>query len=390
MGAGFLPQPGGDVAPHHGFLTYHPATDCWAKLDVLVALGYGPGRLLRFAALDDWLRRRVHTGRYYEAPVDARFLKLLLHVVLHRRDLPTPGADELVRRYEATEADKSALAHARRTVRHYLSPALSWEVIASSVENRSWSELQSRRNALLRQMFISDPGGSIMRTFRVLSRKAFRPFRRRRGYSVALIAPDGAGKSTLAKLMCNVAPLKATSIYAGDGGGMTAFGVKDAAKAEVRSSRPQSGLEAAIARYPGRLAREWYRAWKVHRATSSGRTIVLDRCLYDRELHAGTTQVAKLKRKVLHLWWRSPDLVILLDAPGDVLYARKGEHSPEWLEAQRQAYRRLVPSLPCAAVVDASSPLDEVRRKVTHLIWEGYATAGSSPKSNGSLRHQHV
>jgi len=44
-----------------------------------------------------------------------------------------------------------------------------------------------------------------------------------------------------------------------------------------------------------------------------------------------------------------PDAVILLDAPGEVLFERKGEHSPEVLERWRQAYRQVF--VPRGAVI---------------------------------------
>lgn len=68
-----------------------------------------------------------------------------------------------------------------------------------------------------------------------------------------------------------------------------------------------------------------------------------------------------------------PDLVVFLDAPGEVLYARKGEHSPSILEQQRQHYLGLQQHLPQMVVVDATNNADQVRRTVTSLIWQWYA-----------------
>jgi thymidylate kinase len=61
--------------------------------------------------------------------------------------------------------------------------------------------------------------------------------------------------------------------------------------------------------------------------------------------------------------------VIVLDAPGKLLWSRKREHSPAHLEQQRREYLRLAARLPRATVVDASRAPDVVLREVTALIW---------------------
>jgi thymidylate kinase len=55
-----------------------------------------------------------------------------------------------------------------------------------------------------------------------------------------------------------------------------------------------------------------------------------------------------------------PDLWILLDAPPEVLQARKREVRFEETARQRQAYLELVKGMKNAVVVDASQPLDDV------------------------------
>jgi thymidylate kinase len=64
---------------------------------------------------------------------------------------------------------------------------------------------------------------------------------------------------------------------------------------------------------------------------------------------------------------------LFLDAPGELLYARKGERNPADLEAQRQQYLRLKTTLPQMVVVDASRGAESVRQEATDLIWKKYA-----------------
>lgn len=63
-----------------------------------------------------------------------------------------------------------------------------------------------------------------------------------------------------------------------------------------------------------------------------------------------------------------PHLVVLLDAPPDLLWARKREVAFEETARQRTAYLRLVKGLPNGHVVDASEPLDRVVSNVERIV----------------------
>jgi thymidylate kinase len=63
-----------------------------------------------------------------------------------------------------------------------------------------------------------------------------------------------------------------------------------------------------------------------------------------------------------------PDLWILLDAPTEVLRARKQEVSTAELDRLRGAYNELIRGLPHSHVVDAAKPLDAVCQEVEGLI----------------------
>jgi thymidylate kinase len=65
--------------------------------------------------------------------------------------------------------------------------------------------------------------------------------------------------------------------------------------------------------------------------------------------------------------------VILLDAPGEVLFERKGEHTAVWLEEQRQRYLALRERIPHLYVVDASQPAEQVKNEAIDLIWKHVA-----------------
>jgi thymidylate kinase len=74
---------------------------------------------------------------------------------------------------------------------------------------------------------------------------------------------------------------------------------------------------------------------------------------------------------VLKFIWHvapKPDLVILLDAPAEVIQLRKQEVPLEETNRQRQAYRALVAPMPNGQVVDASQPLEDVIADVNQVL----------------------
>jgi thymidylate kinase len=128
-------------------------------------------------------------------------------------------------------------------------------------------------------------------------------------------------------------------------------------------------------RFVNNMAEQWYRYGTSYYHIIRGRLILFDRYVYDRQLDGSRKRSLKTRarRWLLSAAAPKPDLVVFLDAPGELLYARKGEHSPETLEQQRQHYLGLREHIPQMVIVDATRDAEQVRRTVTALIWHSYA-----------------
>jgi len=102
--------------------------------------------------------------------------------------------------------------------------------------------------------------------------------------------------------------------------------------------------------------------------------------VYDRYIYDAAVPPAK-RLDTLHRAARwvegqscpAPDIVVLLDAPGAVMHARKGEYSPEELEVWRRAFLSLRDRIPRLETVDATRAADYVRTDVINRIWRRYA-----------------
>jgi len=161
---------------------------------------------------------------------------------------------------------------------------------------------------------------------------------------VALLGPDGAGKSTLAAGLCECLPLDTRVYYLG------AF----------RAMPPQWRLR----RLPGlafasRLAAIWHSVMAGYRHRARGGVAVFDRYTYDGLLPT-TGRRARIKSALIARAAPAPDLVILLDAAPELMFARKREHSPDVLATYRRSYLALAQRLPHMVIVDAGQAAEDV------------------------------
>jgi thymidylate kinase len=233
------------------------------------------------------------------------------------------------------------------------------------------------------------------------------PEYRRRTFSVALIGPDGAGKTTIARILPELLPMRTTYLYMGVAAEssnrlLPTTRAIEALKARRRAratSDPTAPIERTRERSSGgvqprrrghplrraakatgaglrlgnRLAEEWYRqalAW-AHQAR--GEVVLFDRHFYI-DYHAADIAGAPTSgRRRFHGWmlqhlYPRPDLVVYLDAPAEVLLARKGEGTLESIARRQSDYLSLATDVEHFAIVDANRPLDAVTSDVVDAI----------------------
>jgi hypothetical protein len=196
------------------------------------------------------------------------------------------------------------------------------------------------------------------RRLRAAARSAIDPDRR--GLSVALLGPDGAGKSTLANTLEAGYPFATRYIYMGVG--------------PPPGTHRKPLVVAAPASIVG-LARQWLRflAGRYHQLR--GRMVIFDRYMEDPwlPLPSDASTLRRIGRRVRAAVSCPPaDLMLVLDASGSQMFARKGEHSARLLEEQRQRYLRLGERVPNVVVLDAMSGASAVARQASVHIWRRY------------------
>ena len=223
------------------------------------------------------------------------------------------------------------------------------------------------------------------------------------GMTVALVGADGAGKSTLARLLRDAdLPRPVETVYMGVNLEASTLMLPTTwlllAAKRRRGGRPDlvaTDLGArpgtptgpgARARRPAReLARfavwsteEWLRQVVVALHSARGRIVVFDRHFVADYWHAdaaavGAGEARRGAASRAHGWllrnlYPRPDLTLCLDAPAEVLYARKPEASVAWLEERRRQYLALDSVVPRLVVLDAVRPIEAVLAEAVDAI----------------------
>jgi thymidylate kinase len=203
--------------------------------------------------------------------------------------------------------------------------------------------------------------------------------RRRYGPVIAVLGPDGAGKSTLLQELERRIPLGVHLAYLG--GKRRSPSHRVVAKTASRRSRrlvsSAAGEVAFVARHLLRGARRlvgvYARAWM-------GTIVLCDRHPIEAlAIDPRRTAPARMfERFVLRRIMPWPDVIIVLDAPPEVLYGRKQEHPLERLIAWRERYRGVF--TPAGALfVSTDGPVEVAAEELSRYVFEASAArAGRS------------
>jgi thymidylate kinase len=215
------------------------------------------------------------------------------------------------------------------------------------------------------------------------------------------VGSDGSGKTTISRRIATSLPFPVKTMYMGVNLDMNepmlpttrliletkrAMGRRPdmvAAWSGPIAESPVAGhTEGASARVKSAakvfnwVAEEWFRqliAW--YHSKLRRRVVVFDRHFfadyYANDVAAAPTRrpfASRLHGLILRHAYPKPDLFIYLDASPEVLLARRGEGTLEFLERRRREYLQIRAVVPHFEVVDADRPADEVAEDVGRII----------------------
>ncbi|MBK5269279.1 MAG: hypothetical protein JJE47_17795 [Acidimicrobiia bacterium] len=188
---------------------------------------------------------------------------------------------------------------------------------------------------------------------------------RKRGLVVALLGADGAGKSTAASCVNRAMPVDLVTRYLGaPRRPLTPHQVRE----DSATGSPGPAWRS-FAGLPKWMVRTVSQLWSVELAARRGSVVLCDR----HPIEAGRlgdepALVKALKRAIVLVLTPPPDLTLLLAAPGEVLFERKGEHSPEYLDQITTTWADLV-ARRHGVVIEVARPPEDVCLDIQQQIW---------------------
>ena len=357
---GFVQRRAPEHAPHLFFVRYLPAEGRWLVLDVLptvVPAGVSSGELAISTALIARSALDTHGVRRPDV-TDGIWLMILRRALQRgaagvREWVAGSGADVSGLKVDGPVAHSLDTIVGSGTAARFLSAfAASDEEFnrvtdAIAVRLRRTAKPRSAFGRQLRRARVALPWGAVGRP----------------GVTVAVLGPDGAGKSTLIDSLVSDIPLGVTTHY---------LGVFRTTEREALWRKvPGVALGMKLVKLRSRSSRGAYSARLGHLA-------LFDRHAVDALLRPGPkTFKSTVSYSLLSHSCATPDAFVVLDAPGEVMFARKGEHTVEILEERRQRYLDLQDRYSDVAVIDATQSADDVLRDVSALIWSLYSTPPS-------------
>jgi thymidylate kinase len=356
--AGFARVPAPGHGSHRFYVSYDASQDRWIELDIVTDVAFGTRQQFRTALAPTLLAHRQQLGTVVALHPDDGFWHLLLHLLLSRGEVPARWRDVLSSSASSAAGASPLEAFVRMLRRRVAS------YLPAAVEARDWRAVAALGRELRAAWYLREG-------LAVAGRSTLRRFARRvprggtrRGMSVAVLGPDGAGKTTLAHALRSSTPLPAAYVY---------LGVWRESRFEAQLSRIL-GARLAVRLFK-LLVKGGLIAWHRRR----GHLVLLDRYTLDAELPSDDLDVkGRISATLVRRTNAEPDMMILLDAPAELMYARKREHGVAELQVRRQAYLAMVARFRQMVVIDAEQSHDEVRRQATELIWKRWSQSDGS------------
>lgn len=357
-GLGYRRLPAAGQGSHRFYLGYDDDHDRFVTLDVVTEVAFGRRLQYPTSAAAALLARARRTGGGNVLHPDDGFWHLLLHYLVDKPAVPPDGHERLAGAAAGAGNTGELAAVVDRLRPRGLTAADVLDLVRRGDTRTVGSLSQPLRRAWLaqdRRRVCERVVRSRLERFH-LAGSAGAPTL---GLSVAILGPDGAGKTTLAHALAESVPLPTRQVYMG-----------------VWREYPWDRWLRWIpgTRLVARMARLSARSVQVQYHRRRGRVVLLDRFTYDAALPSPDLDWrGRITLAAVRLLSTDPNLVLVLDAPAEVMYARKGEQGVPVLARDRGSYLRLAARNPAATVIDATLAPARVRTHAHRALWRTLA-----------------
>lgn len=379
-----------DLFPHRFALFFDEAESEFIKFDIVDRLAFGKKMIMPLpSSFEQQILKNSITYKDFFVPApDDEFFLLFLHCVGDRKHFK-PAYQDRLKKLVADGSEQTNLVQSL----DLLFGGSAGEMILSLVRQENFIELCSLHTKLRAFLLRNLTFTHVLQTVKIFGQRISRRIFGRKGLRIALMGPDGSGKSTLANIIQAKDFLNTSFVYMGRDqfviptrriikkirrllGKDKSKGDDHSAPSQIETLIPVQGGYRDILdvfRFFHDLV-DFYCRYFFYNFLKyrNGLLVINDRYLYD--MLSGGEKIQKMgfiKWMILNFFPR-PDYVFLLDAPASKMYARKGEHSVEVLDAMKVNFANLQEQLHnCYYISTDRSPQESAAEILAH-IWRDY------------------
>jgi len=347
---------------------YHPDSGAQLHVDLFTDLKW---RSFDFLASDRFLERRIARGPLFIPHPAHEAATNLLATMIYNGNIKEKYKASITRGFRAEAAE------ARQLLGVTYGERLA-EFMVEAGAREQWSELQQstgklRRKLIVRQL-LRQPF-SVLRSIVADAGRLIRRWFRPPGLSVVLCGADGSGKSTAAgalieELSTTFAPLKGRQFHWKP---PVFSGRRMAARApttQPHAAPPRNGV-LSLAYFAFHWVEFFVGAFfRTRPVTFKNGLVLIDRWYYDFfvDQHRYRLRVPLALVRLGYAFLPKPDLVLVLDAPAEILQQRKAEVPLAETQRQREAYLRLGQRLPQGLIINAAESPEAVVREMRRAV----------------------
>jgi thymidylate kinase len=347
------------------YFFHHPDTQKQIQIDLFFSQQWRGFDLLPANAVLD---RRTNRGLFsIPHPVHEAVADLLTRLMFH--GYVKENYKEFIAQTAQAEEGKMEAALAE-----IFGKTIAGRVMRAIATGR-WGDVEACYGPMRRQLIWRRVTRHPWRTLRAMlrdQRRFLKRWLRPPGLTVALIGPDGCGKSSVAdrfaeRMLHTFRPDKSVRVHWKPA---VFFKARRAARPPTTNPHgtpPRNALSSLV--FLGYHWTEYVLGGWLHFLPVRFRNgmVLVDRYYYDFAVDPRRyrLRVAPGLVRFLFRFVPQPDLVFLLDAPTELLQARKAEVPPAETQRQREAYGELIAQLPNGHRINAAQPLDQVVAEIT-------------------------
>jgi len=317
----------------------------------------------------DILARRRRDPRGFWIPSTADAFIYYLIKKLEKGAISSAQTDELCRHYHADPGTARQLLE-----QHFPAHGADW--IERAVHRRDHASLDASLDTLREQLHSHSPAEPLLQRLRQFTANGMRVIdrlQRPSGLSIAFLGPDGCGKSSVIdQVMHDLREVFRRVEY-------QHLRPRPLARGDTPGAAPVINPHGQKARGAGGSVAKLLHFWSIYligtQLWTFPRLVSSTLVIFDRYYHDLLADPRRYRYGAQLRWARllgrlvpQPELTFVLDAPPEVIQARKKEVPFVESQRQRQAYLDLAPQLRRAHVIDATQPLDKVVADVVAIV----------------------